>query len=302
MIEFFDTHCHIHEITAPESGLHKKWHSDGVARTAESVLQAARAAGVSRLIVVGTTLEDSELAVQFAQAHENVWAAVGMHPHEAKKYTTTQKTISGGLSSQDDCGGGAARVLPEAAARFRELVVEPKVVAVGECGLDYYYRHASQAEQDALLRFQIHVACERDLPLSFHVRSSDATEQGWDAFGDFWKIYDSYQNVRGVLHSFTDTQANVERALARGLYIGVNGIATFTKDEEQLVTYRTIPQQSLLLETDAPFLTPQPFRGKICEPKHVVRTAEYLADLRDETLDQLACATTTNAAELFNVK
>jgi len=104
-----------------------------------------------------------------------------------------------------------------------------------------------------------------------------------------------------VLHSFTDTPANMKQAIKRGLHFGVNGIATFAKSEAQLVTYRTIPQHLLLLETDAPFLTPVPFRGKVCESKHVRVTAEFLAGLRDQPLEDLASSTTANARTLFKV-
>jgi TatD DNase family protein len=214
-------------------------------------------------------LADSELAVAFAQKHEGVWASIGIHPHEAKDHL--------GADTQ---------------ARFAALASLPKVVAVGECGLDYFYGHSPKEDQAAVLRFQIELALEQGLPLSFHVR---------EAFDDFWPIFESYQGVRGVLHSFTDSQENMERAVAHGLYIGVNGIATFTRDEAQIVTYRTIPQHSLLLETDAPFLTPKPFRGKVCEPKHLVQTAEFLAVLRGESVEHLAESTTANAQKLLNL-
>ncbi|QQS18692.1 TatD family hydrolase [Candidatus Saccharibacteria bacterium] len=287
-LELFDTHCHVHEIAVALTPVHDKWHADRVERSAGSVLDAARAAGVTRMIVIGTTLADSELAMQFAQNHDGVWASIGIHPHEAKNYTTPQKSNPGGLSSQASKVG----ILPEVLERFRQLATAAKVVAVGECGLDYYYGHSPKEDQEAVLRMQIELALQHDLPLSFHVR---------DAFDDFWPIFESYQGVRGVLHSFTDSQANMERAVAQGLYIGVNGIATFTRDEVQLVTYRTIPQHRLLLETDAPFLTPKPFRGKVCEPKHVMQTAEYLAALRDESVEHLAESTTANALKLLKL-
>ena len=264
---FFDTHCHVHEIEAALTPVHDKWFADKNARSAESVLAAAREAGVTRLLTIGTTLADSELAVAFAQKHEGVWTSIGIHPHEAKDHL--------GRDTQ---------------ARFAALASLPKVVAVGECGLDYFYGHSPKEDQAAVLRFQLELALEHSLPLSFHVR---------EAFDDFWPIFESYQGVRGVLHSFTDSQENMERAVAHGLYIGVNGIATFTRDEAQIVTYRTIPQHLLLLETDAPFLTPKPFRGKVCEPKHVVHTAEFLAELRGTTVNELAVTTTTNARKLF---
>jgi TatD DNase family protein len=133
----------------------------------------------------------------------------------------------------------------------------------------------------------------------FHVR---------EAFDDFWPIFDfcmtskgSHGLLRGVLHSYTDTMSNLEQALSRGLYVGVNGISTFTKSQEQLNMYKNIPLSRLLLETDSPFLTPSPYRGNICEPYHTSVTAEFLAELRNEPLEQLAAATTLNAHKLFNV-
>ncbi|MBL8121139.1 TatD family hydrolase [Candidatus Saccharibacteria bacterium] len=295
-----DTHCHIHEIDQPLTPVYDKWHSDGVARTGESVLRSAQAAGVRKLIVIGTTLEDSEQAVRFAQSHDGVWASIGLHPHEAKKYTTPQKHNFRGLSSESSAVSGGVQVLPEVMCRFRELVREPKVVAVGECGLDYFYGHSARDEQAAILRFQIELALEHDLPLSFHVRGVPGYPDR-DAFADFWPIFESYRDISGVLHSFTDTTANMERAVSHGLYIGTNGIATFTRDEAQLVTYRTIPQHKLLLETDAPFLTPNPFRGRVCLPEHVVLSAEFLANLRGESLSELARVTTANARKLFSI-
>ncbi|MEJ0072666.1 MAG: TatD family hydrolase [Candidatus Saccharibacteria bacterium] len=124
-----------------------------------------------------------------------------------------------------------------------------------------------------------------------------------EAFDDFWPILESYRgaNIRGVLHSFTDNTANLERAAKHGLYFGVNGIATFAKNEAQLVIYRTIPQHLLLLETDAPFLTPVPFRGKVCESKHVRTTGRILGRLRGENLEDTAAYTTANARALFRV-
>jgi TatD DNase family protein len=174
---------------------------------------------------------------------------------------------------------------------------------VGECGLDYFYNHSPKEAQITVLRAQIELALEHDLPLSFHVRGASSAEQRQDAFHDFWPLFESYHgaNIRGVLHSYTDDLDNLERAVKHGLHFGVNGIATFARNEAQRVIYRTIPQHLLLLETDAPFLTPVPFRGKVCESKHVRVTAEYLAGLREQNLEDLAAATTANARALFNI-
>lgn len=236
----------------------------------DEVRLAAAADGVTRLLCVGCTLADSKAAVAYAKDTEGVWATIGLHPHEGAVYVHDHKALQ----------------------RFRELADEPEVVAVGETGLDYYYNNSPKADQEKLMRFQLDLAVERGLPLIFHVR---------DAFPDFWKIFDEYKGLRGVVHSFSATPKELDQALSRGLYIGLNGIMTFTKDDKQLDAARRVPLERLLIETDAPFLTPKPFRGKICEPKHVRVTAEFLAGLRDESLENLADATTHNARELFNI-
>lgn len=268
-IELFDTHCHLHELVRKVTPVYDKWHEDGAARTPEGVVAAAHAVGVTRMLCIGTTLADSQLAVDFTRKQENVWASVGIHPHEAADHQ--HETAKG---------------------QFRALLGKEKVIAIGECGLDYFYTHSPREAQIELLRFQIELALEHDLPLSFHVRQ---------AFDDFWPIFESYQGIRGVLHSFTDTPKNLEKAVQHGLYLGVNGIVTFAKKPEQLVIYRTIPQHLLLLETDAPFLTPVPFRGTVCESKHTRVTAEFLAGLREVDLSELAQASTANARALFKV-
>lgn len=255
--------------------VYDKWYTDTADRTPQTVLDAAHAAGVSRMLCIGTTLADSRQAIDLAEQQENVWASIGIHPHEASDHTSH--------TSKSDF-----------ASLLEGRSTTSKIVAVGECGLDYFYTHSPKDEQIELLKFQIELALKYDVPLSFHVR---------EAFDDFWPVFDSYQgaNIRGVLHSFTDNLENMDQAIKRGLYFGVNGIATFGKKTEDHVIYRTIPQQLLLLETDAPFLTPAPFRGKVCESKHVRVTAEYLAGLRDISLEDLAASTTANARKLFKV-
>lgn len=256
MMQLFDTHCHIHfpdyEIDPEED------------------IEAAKKAGVNRLLCVGCTLKDSELAVEMAARHENIWASIGIHPHEAKDYVENEELLQ----------------------QFRELATKPKVVAIGECGLDYYYNHSSKEDQEELFRFQLTMAQEHDLPLIFHVR---------DAFDDFLAILSDFEGVRGVVHSFTADTTTLDKLLNLGFYIGLNGIMTFTKDQKQLEAAKAVPLDRLLLETDAPFLTPVPYRGTICQPKHVGDTAKFLSDLRGETLEELAAATTQNAKKLFKI-
>ncbi len=255
-IQFLDTHCHIQFADYPLD-------------PDEVVVDAAKD-GVTGMIMVGCTLPDSQAAPEFAARYEGVWASIGLHPHEGARYVHDHKALQ----------------------QFRDLAVKPKVVAIGETGLDYYYENSPKDTQKKLLRFQLELAQEHDLPLIFHIR---------DAFDDFWPIFDEYKGLQGVVHSFTSDMRDLEQILSRGLYVGLNGIMTFTKRSPQLEAAKAVPLQKLLLETDAPFLTPVPFRGKICEPKHVRTVGEFLAELRGEKLEDLASATTSNARKLFRL-
>jgi len=271
-IELFDTHCHIQSagIDDGERLTREVWSKDKTL-TAEKIMTAAAANGVKRLICVGCDLSDSRLAIDFATKYDGVWASIGIHPHEAKDHADDNDKL----------------------AEFSALTAQSKVVAIGECGLDYYYEHSPKAEQIKILRFQIELALTNDLPMIFHVR---------DAFNDFWPIFNDYQNIRGVLHSFTDSQANLDKAVAAGLFVGVNGIATFVKQPEQRAMYQTIPINNLLIETDAPFLTPTPYRGSINEPKQALTVATFLSELYQIDLATLATATTANANKLFGLE
>ena len=270
MMELIDTHCHIQSIglKVGERTTRELWAKSQL--DADEVVRTAAEQGVTRLMCVGCDLEDSRLAIDFVAERENCWASIGLHPHEAQHYA------------------GQADKL----AAFTALATAPKVKAIGECGFDFYYTHSPKTDQAEILRFQIELALTHDLPLIFHVR---------EAFEEFWPIFDSYQGARGVLHSFTDTAANLSKALERGLHVGVNGIATFAKDPALLEVYRTIPADKLLLETDAPFLTPSPFRGSINEPKQIGAIADFLSELRGEDRAELAKATTANARQLFGI-
>ena len=255
MMQFVDTHCHIH---FPDYQLEP-----------ELVINEAADMGVTKLLCVGCTLADSKLGIAFAHRYPSVWASIGLHPHEADDYVNDSAALQS----------------------FSDLATKDRVVAIGEAGLDYYYQHSDKKNQQKLLRFQMAIAKQHNLPMIFHVR---------DAFEDFWPIYDEYK-VPGVIHSFSATKHELSEALKRDLFIGLNGIMTFTKNADQLEAAKAVPLSKLLLETDAPFLTPTPYRGIICQPKHVVVTAEFLSGLRNQTLAELAEATTNNATILFNI-
>jgi TatD DNase family protein len=255
---FTDTHCHIHES---EYSL-----------PTEDVLSRAREAGVDKLLCVGTDEATSRESVEFTRYRENMWSSVGLHPHDAKN----------GINAI-----GSLKTL------FNDEVY--KIVAIGECGLDYFYTNSPREQQIAVLEAQLQLALDHTLPLIFHVR---------DAFDDFWPILKNFSAIKGVLHSFTDTMSNLERGLSEGLYIGVNGISTFTKDVSQQAVFDAIPLEKMLLETDAPFLTPVPHRGKVNEPAFVRNVAEYHVERRREAgveLEHLARVTSTNASTLFSI-
>lgn len=226
------------------------------------VLLRAKAANVDKMICVGTDEPSSHAAIALAEANDHIYASIGVHPHDTK------------------AGYGQLADMTSA-----------KIVAVGEIGLDYFYDHSPREIQITALKDQIELAIVRDLPIIFHVR---------EAFDDFWPIFDSFKvPIRGVLHSFTDSRENMTEAIRRGLYIGVNGISTFTKDVAQQEMFASIPLTSLLLETDAPFLTPSPLRGKVNEPAFVRQVAEHHAKIRGLSPDIVATQTSANAHALF---
>ena len=256
MIDLVDTHCHIHFNDYP--------------LPADEVIAAAKDVGVNRILCVGTTLADSRLATEFVADKAGLWATVGVHPY-----------------------GAAQFVVATDAGKLAELAGKPKVVAIGETGLDYHRGSEFKLEQERALRAHIETGLAKKLPYVFHVR------EAWD---DFWRIFDEYKGLSGVVHSFSSGRAELDEVLNHGLYVGLNGIMSFTHDRQQLQAAKAVPAEKLLFETDAPFLTPKPFRGKTCEPKHVAAVAEFLADLRNESVAQLAKVSTRNALALFSLK
>ena len=232
----------------------------------EEAYRTSRDAGVT-MVCVGTNVKSSREAVDFCASHDGCYPVVGVHPHDT-----------------DGADIGEIRRLIE---QNRD-----EIVGIGEIGLDYFYTHSSRQVQQAALRQQLQMAVDFDLPVSFHVR---------EAFDDFWPIFDEFKGIRGVLHSFTDTQENLDKALERGLYIGVNGISTFTKQPAQQELFRDLPLESILLETDAPFLTPKPFRGKMNLPAYVALVASHQADTKGVTEDEIRQATTANAEKVFGI-
>ncbi len=228
------------------------------------VIERASDAGVGTYVCVGTSIDSSAQAIAFADTHQGAFASIGVHPHDTKDGYDISQFI--GSSN--------------------------KLIAVGEIGLDYFYEHSSKEVQKEALEAQLDVAEAANLPVIFHVR---------DAFDDFWPILDQYDGITGILHSFTDSEANMYEGIRRGLYIGVNGISTFTKDPAQQAMFDAIPLDRFVLETDAPFLTPHPFRGKVNEPAFVRDIAAYHAARRGISLEEFADVTTANARAALRI-
>ena len=265
MPELIDTHCHIHD-------------SD-YEFLIDDVLKQAAEAGVVAMICVGTDLRSGYEAQAFCKDKSNCYYSLALHPHEAAK------TDLGSLKQQWQ----QLTVVAQQAAGLGKLV------AIGECGLDYYYQQQPKIlkRQQQLLNWHLELAHELSLPVIFHVRQ---------AFDDFWPIYDNQPPPAGVIHSFSDHQKRVDQILKHPeLYIGLNGIMTFSKDSQQLEAARRLPLEQLVLETDAPYLTPAPQRGRINTPANLPLIVDFLTRLRDQSKELIAETTTANARKLFGI-
>lgn len=247
---FTDSHCHL------------------TMSNAEANLAAARSAGVRGFVVPGTKLEDAPQAVAIAQQHDDVWAAVGFHPHDAK-----------------DCDDAAF-------AEIERLAREPRVVAIGECGLDYHYDYSPRDTQRAVFERHIELARQLDKPIIIHNRES--TE-------DMVEIL-SRANVRGILHSYTESLDVAKRLVDLGYFISFSGIVTFKSADSLREAARGLPHDRVLIETDTPYLAPVPYRGRDNEPAYVVAIAQLLAKLWDVPVERVAEQTTANFERVFSVK
>lgn len=230
---------------------------------AEEFLAQAQQQTVRRVVVIGTDPADSAAAEAFATAHSGVFWTYGIHPEYAGK-VATEKLESNPLAT----------------------VKREKLVAIGEVGLDYHYEGYDRAQQLRLFEQMLQLAKETALPVSLHIR---------EAFEDALAVMDNFPEVTGVVHSFTGSKKCLRQVLERGYYVGVNGLATYA-------TLPLPPLEKMLLETDAPFLTPAPFRGKINSPAMVSTIAAYLADKMGVAIETLAEQTTQNAEQLFHIR
>jgi TatD DNase family protein len=237
--------------------------SDGAAN-----LDRARAQNVRGFVVPATKLDDAPQAVALAKQHDDVWAAVGFHPHEAK-----------------DCDDAAF-------AEIERLAADDRVVAIGECGLDFHYNHSPRETQIAVLERHLDLARRLHKPVIIHNRES--TPEMLEILGR--------EPLPGILHSFTETRDVALQLVELGYYISFSGIVTFRTAESLREAARAVPHDRVLIETDTPFLAPVPFRGRDNEPAYVIKIAELLASLWEKSLDYVADVTTANFERAFSVK
>ncbi len=248
----------------------------------EKVIARAVSAGVMRVVSCGSDLASSRVEVALAQEYGALYAAVGIHPHQATSATLGESAKGRGEELDE-------RVF----AQLAELAARPEAVAIGEIGLDYHYDLSPRKLQRPVLRRQLDLACELDLPVILHNRESDE---------DMRDLVDrSPSSLRGVLHCFLSDQVRAHWALSRGLHIGIAGPITFSNANRLAAIVRHIALDRLLVETDSPYLAPRPKRGKRNEPAFVIHVAQKLAELLDISVGELAHHTTENACRLFGV-
>jgi len=250
-----DSHCHLNY--------------KGLVEDQDAVIARARSAGITGMLNISTCASEWDAVIGTAARHPDIWATIGIHPHEADSHpdVDTEKLV------------GAAG--------------HAKVIGIGETGLDYYYDHSDRERQKSSFRSHIAASRETGLPLIVHTR--DAEEDTAHIL-----IEEMEQGAySGVIHCFTASADFAEKALALGLYISLSGIVTFKNARDLQATAAEIPEDRLLVETDAPFLAPVPHRGKTCEPAYVADTLRFLADLRGVTPERLQATTSANFMRLF---
>ena len=247
--EWVDTHCHVTYEDIPGG--------------ADAALIAAREAGVKRMITIGTDLKTSKAAIELANANKDVWATVGLHPHDAKN----------GLDG------------------LHELITHERVVAIGECGLDYYYEHSDRAVQREIFAAQIALAHQHKLPLVIHTR------EAWDE--TFEILTSCGVPEKTIFHCYSGDLAMAKICVDRGYILSFAGTLTFKNAPELREAVKIVPVDQLLVETDSPFLAPTPHRGALNTPAQIANIVRAMADERDVSDAELATALSNNAERIF---
>jgi len=256
-MELIDTHCHLT--------------FDGLIQDIDGVITRSKAAGVTGWVTVGTDMQENLKAVELTEKYENMYAAVGMHPHDAKDVT-------------DDT-----------LARLKELARNEKVIAIGETGLDYHYNHSLHEDQRRVFAEHLKIAAELDLPVIIHCRK---------AFEETMEVLDSHAGrvKKIVFHCFSGSAEQAKIILDKGYYISFTGVVTFKNARIKQEAAKIVPTDRLMLETDCPYMSPEPMRKqKINEPALMLHTAKYLAELKGMNLTDFANAVTATSRAFFQI-
>ena len=256
-MELIDTHCHLT--------------FDGLIQDIDGVITRSKAAGVTGWVTVGTDMQENLKAVELTEKYENMYAAVGMHPHDAKDVT-------------DDT-----------LARLKELARYEKVIAIGETGLDYHYNHSLHEDQRRVFAEHLKIAAELDLPVIIHCRK---------AFEETMEVLDSHAGrvKRIVFHCFSGSAEQAKIILDKGYYISFTGVVTFKNARIKQEAAKIVPTDRLMLETDCPYMSPEPMRKqKVNEPALMLHTAKYLAELKGMDLTDFANAVTATSRAFFQI-
>ena len=250
--QFIETHAHL----------------DMIKRKSSDVVQEALANGVFKIITIGVDIESSEDNLLLSEKLENVYTAIGFHPHESKKMNSDEYF------------------------KLEKMLLNPKNVALGEIGLDYYYQHSTIEEQKTAFREQIDLAKKYDLPIIIHDR---------DAHQDTMEILkEKGKDLKIVFHCFSGDRQMAQWCIKNNYYFGIGGVVTFKNAKNLVQIVKEIPLKNILLETDSPFLTPIPYRGKPNEPKYIPIIAEKIAEIKGIKIDEVGKVTTENARKIFN--
>lgn len=259
---WIDSHCHLNHKGIVEKG------------EPSEIVKSAKSAGVGGMLTICCRIaQETDELLAIANANDNVWCTIGTHPHESG--IEAEKAIG-----EDDIVALANK--------------HSKIIGLGETGLDYFYEHSPREDQKTSFRKHINACKNSNLPAIIHTR--DAEEDTYHILSE-----EGGKNgaLKGVMHCFSSSKWLAERALELGFYISFSGIITFPKAQDLRDTAKIIPLDRILVETDAPFLAPVPFRGKVNEPAYVVKTGEYLAQLYEKTPEEFAKITTDNFFRLF---
>lgn len=280
-MNYYDCHTHVNFVAFKDD--------------ADATIQRAQEAGVG-MIMVGTQFDTSEDAVRVAEAHDDVYAAIGLHPiHSTKSYHDEKELGEGGKEF-------TSRGEVFDATKYEALAASPKVVAIGECGLDYYrLEEDTKKKQEETFIQQIELANKLNKPLMLHIRPAlRSLGEAGNAYEDALAVLKAHAKVKGDVHFFAGDWNIAKQFLDFGFTLSFTGVITFAREYDEVV--RNAPLDMLLTETDAPYVAPKPYRGKRNEPAYVVEVVKAIAEIRGEPLEEVRETSAENARRVFSLK